>query len=119
MTALTYKGYVATIAYDPDDEIFFGRISGLSDLVGFHAAAAFEIKAAFREAVDDYIDTCAEIGKAPEKPYSGKLMFRVDPKVHANAAMAAKAAGRSLNQWAEDALRLAAERDLGQPVAIG
>lgn len=114
MKTLTYKGYLATVEYDPDDEIIVGRVAGLNDVVGFHADEAQALKQAFREAVDDYIETCAAAGKAPEKPYSGKMMFRVDPKVHASAALAAQAAGRSLNQWAEEQLRAAAEREIGR-----
>ena len=63
-----------------------------------------ELKAAFREAVDDYIETCAKIGKQPQKPYSGKVMFRVKPETHRKAAIAAELSGKSLNQWAEEVL---------------
>ena len=64
--------------------------------------------AAFHEAVEDYIETCAKVGKEPQKAYSGKMMFRVDPEVHRKAALAAELAGKSLNQWAEEALEKAA-----------
>jgi predicted HicB family RNase H-like nuclease len=62
---------------------------------------------AFRDAVDDYIETCAKIGKPPERPFSGKLMLRVDPAVHAKSVEAAELAGKSLNQWTEEVLRRA------------
>ena len=67
-----------------------------------------EIKAAFHEAVDDYLETCAGAGKQPERPFSGKVMFRISPEVHARAALAAQLAGKSLNQWAEEVLEKAA-----------
>ena len=47
---------------------------------------------------------------SPERPYSGRMMFRVAPEVHASAALAAQLSGKSLNQWAEEALRDAAAR---------
>ena len=68
-----------------------------------------DLKAAFRESVDDYIETCAKIGKKPQKPYSGNLMLRVDPAVHSKAAIAAELAGKSLNQWSEEVLAKAAD----------
>ncbi|MDX3928812.1 MAG: type II toxin-antitoxin system HicB family antitoxin [Shinella sp.] len=108
MNVMTYKGYTARIEYDAEDEILVGRIAGLRDGVGFHADNVDGLKAAFREAVDDYVETCRKIGKEPQKPYSGKMMFRVDPSVHANAARAAERAGKSLNQWAEEVLAKAA-----------
>jgi len=109
MSTMSFKGYTARVEFDDEDGIFFGRIAGIRDGVGFHSDNVAGLRAAFREAVDDYIETCAKIGKDPQKPYSGKMMFRVDPEVHARAALAAELAGKSLNQWAEEALRRAAE----------
>jgi predicted HicB family RNase H-like nuclease len=110
--AMTYKGYVARVEYDDGDGIFFGRLAGIRDGVGFHADTAQALKAAFHEAVDDYLETCAKVGKPPDKPYSGRVMFRVAPEIHARAALAAQLAGKSLNQWGEDVLRDAVQRDL-------
>jgi len=101
---MTYKGYSARIEYDDEDSILIGQIAGIRDGVGFHAETVEELKAAFHEAVEDYIETCAQIGKEPQKPYSGRVMFRVDPEVHRKAALAAELAGKSLNQWAEEVL---------------
>jgi predicted HicB family RNase H-like nuclease len=117
MTLMTYKGYSALIEFDADDEIFFGKIAGIRDGVGFHADTVADLKKAFHEAVDDYIETCAKIGKSPQKPYSGNLMLRVDPMVHANAALAAEIAGKSLNQWGEEVLSEAARRYAPKAVA--
>jgi len=41
-------------------------------------------------------------------------MIRVAPETHANAALAAQLAGKSLNQWGEEALRRQAEQDLAK-----
>lgn len=108
---MTYKGYTARVGFDSDDEVFTGRILGINDVVGFHAETVAGLKLAFREAVDDYIATCERLGKSPERAYSGRVMFRVAPEVHAGAALAAEQAGKSLNQWAEEALAAA----LGTP----
>lgn len=67
-----------------------------------------QLRTAFREAVDDYIETCAKVGKEPQKPYSGKMMFRVSPEIHRRAAQAAELAGKSLNEWAGEVLAKAA-----------
>lgn len=104
MNTMHYNGYSARIEYDDEDEIFFGRIAGIRDGVSFHASTVAQLKAAFHEAVDDYLATCAKIGKQPQKPYSGKVMFRIAPEIHAKAALAAELSGKSLNQWAEEVL---------------
>jgi len=101
---LTYNGFSAKVAFDAEDRIFFGRIAGINDGVGFHADTVEGLIAAFEEAVDDYIETCARIGKVPEKFYSGKLMLRVDPDLHARLARFAELTGKSMNQIGEDAL---------------
>ncbi len=108
MNAMHYKNYSAQIGFDDEDGVFVGRIAGISDTVTFHATSVDELRSAFHEAVDDYVATCAKIGKSPQKSFSGKLMLRVDPAVHANAAMAAELSGKSLNQWSEEVLDRAA-----------
>lgn len=105
---MTYKGYAARIDYDDDDAILTGRIAGIRDSVGFHADTVDALRDAFHEAVEDYLETCAKIGKEPQKAYSGQVMFRVSPEVHRKAALAAELSGKSLNQWAEDVLNRAA-----------
>ena len=108
-----YKGYAARVEFDAEDRIFFGSIADIVDGVGFHADTVDGLVAAFEEAVEDYLATCAKIGKEPEKPYSGKIMLRVAPKVHQKAALAAQLSGISLNQFGEEALRRAAEELVG------
>lgn len=110
MNVLEYKGYKARVELDPRDDCLVGHLAGINDIVGFHGTSIEEIKAAFREAVDDYIETCTKLGKQAEKPFSGKVMFRIAPEVHARAALAAQLQGVSLNQWAEDALSAASEQ---------
>ncbi len=102
--SMTYKGYAARIDYDDDDGIFVGHIAGIRDRVGFHADTVDDLRAAFHEAVEDYLETCEKVGKEPQKAYSGKMMFRVSPDVHRKAVLAAELEGKSLNQWAEDVL---------------
>jgi predicted HicB family RNase H-like nuclease len=101
---MTFKGYAAKIEYSDEDACFIGHIAGIKDVIGFHAETVKELRAAFEEAVDDYLATCEKLGRAPQKPYSGKLMLRVPPEIHARAAMMAQAHGLSINQWASDVL---------------
>lgn len=106
--AMRYKGYSARVEYDDEDGVLVGRIAGIRDGVGFHAENVVDLRAAFEEAVEDYLEVCAKLGKEPQKAYSGKMMFRVDPETHQKAAQAAELAGKSLNQWAEEVIDKAA-----------
>ena len=67
MNVLTYKTYSARVEFDAEDKILHGRIAGIRDGVTFHASDVDELQRAFREAVDDYVETCAKIGKTPQK----------------------------------------------------
>lgn len=104
MNTMSYKGYAARIEYSDEDDCLIGHIAGINDIVGFHANSVAELHITFEEAVDDYIETCQKTGKSPQKPYSGKIMLRVPPEVHAKAAMIAEANGKSLNAWVTELL---------------
>jgi len=104
MNTLTYKGYTARIDFDDRDNCLVGRLLGIQDVIGFHADNVADLRAAFEEAVDDYLEACEKIGKSPDKPVNGKLLLRVPPELHAAALIKAQAVGKSLNQWAIEAL---------------
>jgi len=108
MNTMKHKGYTARIEFDDRDDIFVGHILGIRAIIGFHADTVDGLRSAFIEAVDDYLDSCAKTGVAPQKPASGKLMLRVPPDVHSAALIAAQASGMSLNQWAANVIREAA-----------
>jgi predicted HicB family RNase H-like nuclease len=104
MNPMTYKGYAARIEYSDEDDCFVGHIAGITDIIGFHGETVGELRDAFRAAVDDYLETCAKAGISPKKPYSGKIMIRVTPELHAKVAMIASGQGKSLNALATEAL---------------
>lgn len=103
---LTYKGHTARIEFDADDRIFFGRVAGIEDGVGFHGETVEELVAAFHEAVDDYIETCERLGKREEP---GLLQLDLPPDLRAQVAEAARDAGQSLDQFGAAALRRAVQ----------
>lgn len=107
MNALSYEGFHARVEFDAEDGLFVGHLAGITDVVGFHADTVDGLTRAFHEAVEDYRAACAQAGKAPDKPYSGKVMLRIAPDIHARAALAAELAGKSLNQWGEEVLAAA------------
>lgn len=109
MNTMTYRGYAARIEYSDDDQCFVGHIAGITDIVGFHGESVTELRTAFEEAVDDYLETCEKLGRTPQKPYSGKLMLRVPPDIHAAIAVAAEVSGKSINQWAAEAFTKAVQ----------
>ena len=104
MNAMTHKGYTARVEYDPRDEIFVGRVLGIADRITFHGATVATLRREFQAAIDHYLADSAARGRAPQRTYSGKILLRVAPEVHARAAMTAEAQGKSHNQWAAEVL---------------
>ncbi|MFJ4373086.1 type II toxin-antitoxin system HicB family antitoxin [Pseudomonas japonica] len=107
MNVMTYKGYAARIEYSDDDQLLIGHVAGIRDVIGFHAESVVELRKAFEEAVDDYLETCARLGREPQKAYSGKLSLRLEPALHASVAAKAELENKSINQWVSDVLNQA------------
>ena len=107
MNTMTHGGYTARIEFDERDNIFVGRILGLRSIISFHGGTVSQLRREFVAAVKDYLADCKAQGVEPEKPVSGKLLLRVPPEVHSRAIVAAQAKGKSLNQWATEALQRA------------
>ena len=101
---LIYKDYIATVHYSRDDEVFFGRIEGINDLVTFEGESVPKLKKAFHEAVDDYLEISKEIGRQPEKTYRGNLNVRLKPELHRKANQIALVKGKTLNKFINDAV---------------
>ncbi|MBF6593463.1 MAG: type II toxin-antitoxin system HicB family antitoxin [Thermaceae bacterium] len=109
---MTYKGYTAKLIYSEEDSCFVGRVLGIRHIIGFHGDSVEELRQAFEESIDFYLST----EPAPEKPFSGKFVVRISSECHAEAARLAEAAGKSLNQFVDDAIRRAIEEVKGRKV---
>ena len=104
MNTMIHKGFAARVEYSEEDGCFIGHVAGIRDVIGFHGESVAELRAAFQEAVDDYLETCQRLGQEPNHPYSGQFRLRLAPELHARAAMAAETHGKSLNAWVADVI---------------
>src|SRR6201986_4035325 len=107
---LKYKNYYASVHFSADDEVFYGKILGINDLVNFEGTSVKELKKAFKEAVDDYLDLCAELGKVPEKTYKGTFNVRLPVTLHKEASLFAAIHNITLNEFVKTALTFTLER---------
>ncbi len=96
---MTYKGYSGAVRFDADAEIFHGEVVGLRDVVTFQGTTVEELKEAFRDSVDDYLEFCKQRGEQPDKPFSGRFLLRVDPVLHRRLVELSARDGESLNNW--------------------
>ena len=107
---MEYKGYRARVEFDEQADLFHGEVIDTRDVITFQGRSVDELKDALKDSVDDYLDWCAQRGKQPDKPFSGKLMVRMDPELHRSVSAAAARAGKSLNSWIAERLAEGAAR---------
>lgn len=99
-----YKGYLGSAEVDLDDNLLVGRLLFIKDVVSYVADSPRALEAAFREAVDDYLATCAQLGDQPDAPCKGTFNVRVGPDRHKEAVLAALKRGISLNDLVSQAI---------------
>ena len=94
---LAYKGYLAELQLDIDDDIIIGKIIGTSDIISFHGKTIKEAEIAFKNVLDSYLEICKEKNIKPSKPYSGRFNLRIKPELHRNLSIEAIKSNMSLN----------------------
>lgn len=104
MNTMNYKGYTGKFEYDADADIFHGEVLNLTDIITFQGRSIDELKEAIADSVEDYLEFCAQQGKAPEKPFSGRFNVRLSPELHQRIASLAARSGKSINTWMNESL---------------
>ncbi len=100
MGVLKYKGYTGSVQYNEEDNCLFGKVQGLKKvLISYDGNSIDEIREDFQEAVDYYLESCAEKGIEPAKPFSGRFIIRMNPDLHRSVAEFAASTGSSINDF--------------------
>lgn len=101
---MEYKGYVGSVEFSQEDELFYGKVLGIRALVSYEGASAKELLTDFRSAIDDYLELCSAEGIKPEAAYKGNFNVRISPALHKKAAICALSENMSLNNLVEAAI---------------
>ncbi|MDP4537745.1 type II toxin-antitoxin system HicB family antitoxin [Alkalimonas collagenimarina] len=101
---LSYKGYLASIDFSIEDQCLIGRVEHIKDSIIFGAETLTELIDSFHSSIDDYLATCIQLDKQPDKPFKGSFNIRVSPQLHKDAAYAATTCGETLNQYVSKAI---------------
>ncbi|MBI3838525.1 MAG: type II toxin-antitoxin system HicB family antitoxin [Planctomycetia bacterium] len=107
-----YKGYTGRAEYDHETGLFHGEVDGTRDVITFQGKTVDQLRAAFVDSVDDYLEFCKKRGEAPEKPYSGRFLARISPQLHQQLSELAKDSGTSLNALVEHGLTAMVENEI-------
>jgi predicted HicB family RNase H-like nuclease len=106
---LKHKGQIAHVEFSPEDEAFVGRLLGIRHIITFHGETVAELRHAFVEAVEDYLDLCKAKGWEPQKPASGRFLVRLPVELHHTLRAEAEGKGKSLNALVVEKLRASTE----------
>ena len=101
---LNFKGFLGSVTFSEEDEVLYGKIECIDDLILYEGATVTEIKDAFKEAVNDYIEICKQTNKPYLKSFKGSFNVRVKPDMHQRAVRLATMKGISLNQLVQAAI---------------
>ena len=103
---LKYKNFIATVKYSEEDDAFIGRIEGIDSVVSFEGQSVKELKSAFKEAVESYLDFCHRKGITEiQNSYTGMFNVRIDSDLHRKAAIMAKIHGSTLNSFVKESIK--------------
>jgi len=103
--AMSYKGFYGSVEFSDEGNVFFGRIIGINDRIIYEGDNVNSLRNDFQDAVDEYIETCKQLGKEPEKAYKGTFNVRIAPALHRELAVYSATSGKTLNSTVEEAIR--------------
>jgi predicted HicB family RNase H-like nuclease len=103
--AIKYKDFLGSVHYAAEDEVFYGKIEGIDDLITFEADNVQDLKKAFEFMVDEHIKDSEKEGVPLKKSYKGSLNIRIPGNLHEKASELAMINGISLNQFIQQAIQ--------------
>lgn len=108
---LEYKGYYGSIHYSDEDETLHGKLEFIRDVVTYEGRDVRGLKKAFKEAVDDYVNLCAEQSRTPDVALKGSFNIRPGRELHRRAMVLARRRDTNLNSVVTEALKTYLERE--------
>ena len=109
------QGYVAKVEFDEDGDVFHGEVINLRDVITFEGKSVSELRKAMRESVQDYLAFCEQRKEEPEKPFSGRILVRIDPALHREIYVRSREQDKSLNSWIAEKLCAAVDGEQRVP----
>ncbi len=102
---MEYKGYIGSINYNDDDQIFYGKVEGLKKtFISFEGTSVKELRKDFEESIDFYLEDCKANNEIPEVQCKGSLNVRLGTKLHTKAKLKSIEKNISINELIKEAV---------------
>lgn len=102
----SYKSFEGSMEVSAEDQCLYGEVLFIKDTIVYHGATFQELEAAFRIAVDDYIQDCAALNRDPNKPFSGSFNIRIGSELHRSLALFSFKKNISINNAVTQAVEM-------------
>lgn len=79
----------------------------IRDLITYEAGSLEQLKKEFEFSVDDYLLSCKERNKEPDKPFKGSFNVRIGQDLHRKAMMQAIEQDMNLNEFVKQSIEKA------------
>jgi len=109
---MEYKGYIGKVEFDDEAGVFHGEVINLRDVITFEGETVGELRQAFEDSIEDYLEFCDERGEEPGRPFSGKFVVRISPELHRDIYTRARMDNKSMNHWVRELLEKSLHPDL-------
>ncbi|MET1255582.1 hypothetical protein [Aliikangiella maris] len=96
---LIYKGFIGQIEYDNETGKLVGEVINCIDVLEFEGVSADEIKAGFKQCIEDYIACQKELTGVYPTPFVGNFTVCLSTDKQNKIIKAAHAKGQSVSHW--------------------
>lgn len=104
---IAYKGYIGAVNFDPEIDLFHGRVINTTDVITFYGSSVTELRAEMQKSVEGYLEFCREQGKVLDKPFSGEFIVQMSPEMHCQLALNAEQLNLDFNVYLQEILKKA------------
>jgi predicted HicB family RNase H-like nuclease len=108
---MTNKNFIGSVHFSSDDDIFYGKIEGINDLVTFESDNVAGLLASFKEAVDDYLELCEKTKMQVHRSLNGSFNIRITPDMHRLLYEKSQSLGVLLNRVVQKAIEYELKED--------
>ena len=102
---LKHKDYLGSVEYSEEDNMLYGEVMGIDDLILYHGDSLESLRKDFEEAIDHYLETCEIEGLEPDKTTYNDFDMQISPELRRSLITFSIERKKSLRETVDEAIR--------------